>query len=115
MCEFKPGDEVVCVNDDGCPEITQGASYVVIRVVLDGEVYNRDCRRGVDWFNDSGEPVVWVGGGFPFWARPEVSAGYDTARFRKIQRRDLSAWLKTAIGNTDKLDKRHRAPAKECA
>lgn len=37
---------------------------------------------------------------------------YNHRRFRKVQRRDLSVWLNTSVGNTDKLDKRVKEKAK---
>lgn len=106
---FQVGDEVVCVNAEGCSELTRGATYVVTRVVLNGETYASDNATGTTWYNDCGEPTVWVRGGYPFWAQPEIGCGYDMARFRKVERRDLSAWLKTA---TD-FEEPTRAPVVE--
>lgn len=105
MCEFKPGDEVVCVDIVPKPGrvltgLVKGATYTIGRI---GPSDNPDYRHEivvflVDARNDAG-------GAWSF------DTGYSPSRFRKVQRRDLSAWLKTSIGNTDKLDK--RAPAKE--
>jgi len=105
MCGFKPGDEVVCVDVMPKPGtavtgLVKGAVYTVSRI---GPSENRDYRHEITVFlvetrNDAG-------GAFPF------DTGYRPSRFRKVQRRDLSAWLKASVGNTDKLDK--RAPVKE--
>lgn len=89
MCDFKPGDEVVCVDanqrDFRPVNLTEGAVYKI---------------AFVGW-HQYGVFVRLVG----------VSAscgapGFYASRFRKVQRRDLAAWLKTSVGNTDKLDKR---------
>lgn len=39
-------------------------------------------------------------------------AHFHPSLFRKVQRRDLSAWLKTAVGNTDKMDRSARDKVK---
>lgn len=93
MCDFKPGDEVVCINDrpwsnehgmsgPNVPHI--GPTYVV---------------TGSSHEPKSGDPFISLKGfgRLNFW---------DAHCFRKVQRRDLTAWLKTSVGNTEKLDKR---------
>lgn len=91
MCDFKPGDEVVCVDASpsvGEHSLIEGATYVI------GDTSDR-------W----AEPSVWVGclneWGGRHW--------HYASRFRKVQRRDLTAWLATE--NT--VEGPVRAPAKE--
>lgn len=97
MCDFKVGDEVVCVDAMRAKSMRRPTGAPV--GLVEGRIYT--VRRvGVSWF-DPAEAAVWlqetdnVGG-----------QGYRDRRFRKVQRRDLTAWLKASIGNTDKLDKR---------
>lgn len=76
MCDFKPGDEVVCIQSGMfCTE--KGATYVVDDVFI----------------NHRGEFVLllvgeWNGHKYdgPFW-------GHKPERFRKVQRRNLTEWL----------------------
>ena len=84
MCDFKPGDEVVCVDDTGYPPIYRpdecpvlGKHYRVVSMS-----YHDDglCWRG------AGVSVSLAEIELPHWA---------AERFRKVQRRDLSAWLAT--------------------
>lgn len=104
MSDFRVGDEVVCVDAQGCPEITEGATYTVAHVVIPGDDYAFDGHR--IWKSDpSQDPAVWVNGGFLFWERPGVACGYRPSRFRKVIRRDLTAWLSTAAP-APHLDKR---------
>jgi hypothetical protein len=80
MCDFKVGDEVVCVDAAvgavRCGNTTgleKGKVYVVLALGL----------------TIDGQPGVDVGG-------RNVLGGFNYAyRFRKVQRRDLGAWLKT--------------------
>lgn len=82
MCEFKPGDEVVCVKSDPCsPRLThKGCVYVVSEIVRAG---NGDALalHGVDNGAEFGPPHFY---------------GHNPVRFRKTQRRDIFEWLKTA-------------------
>lgn len=91
MCDFKPGDEVICVDDEvgplglnGWPPLVMGAVYIVSAIEIDGSHF---CRLA----------------DFPYHQR-----WLCQERFRKAQRRDLSTWLETSVGNTDKLDKRQK-------
>ncbi|MFC7378243.1 hypothetical protein [Brevundimonas sp. GCM10030266] len=90
MCDFKPGDEVICIRMDRKPSMV-GRTYIVETV----------------FFHPTGGPaltLVGVDNGDPnpalarFW-------GHAPYRFRKVQRRDLQSWLKTSVPNTDHLDK----------
>lgn len=88
MCDFKPGDEVVCVDDAGLnsdgPRL--GGVYVAgpIQRSRRGGLFVRVCGY------------------------PDGGLGYYARRFRKVQRRDLTAWLATA--NT--IEEPKRTPAK---
>ena len=107
MCGFKPGDEVVCVNDQYvhglCRGIVKGEVYTIRAVVrpVNGRNIVVDHAR---WLVEL-EEVTWDTG------CPHIRGAYRPERFRKVQRRDISAWLETAAKDTDHLDR--RAPAKE--
>lgn len=93
MCDFKPGDEVVCVNDsDWSPQTFQprrGQIYTISEVVEDrGRVGIGLCE-----------------------AR-DTDDLFAPRNFRKVQRRDLSAWLETAATDTNHLDKPIKTPAR---
>lgn len=101
MCGFKPGDEVMCVQvfSPGEDECREGEVYIVDEVfVVKGSNLPAVILRGVE-----NEGVRLNG---------RAWRGRAASRFRKVQRRDLSAWLKTSVGNTDKLDKRQKAGAR---
>lgn len=92
MCDFKPGDEVVCVNADHAPALSTGSKYVV--------TYVGPGRTHGPWVSVEG---VFAAGRLGLWA---------PSRFRKVQRWDLSAWLETAAVDTDHLDKPIKTPAR---
>lgn len=100
MCDFKVGDEVVCVD------IGPGSNGVRLRSdLVIGSVYSVSgiwsdprSRSGV---------VVSVEG----VDCTTISGGFAADRFRKVQRRDLTEWLSSSVGNTDKIDKRKRVNA----
>lgn len=98
MCDFKPGDEVMCVDAGlqwgvlACPLI-KGAIYTVRGLVKTPA-------------GDGSRVSVMVD-----VRSSHLTGAWSPHRFRKVQRRDLSAWLKTSIGNTDKLDKRQKVKA----
>lgn len=100
MCDFKPGDEVVCIGDGEwiCDTVpwwrfwrrkATGPRVGVVYVIAAIEA----CKKAV------GLRLVGV-------KNPGPTGWWDAADFRKIQRRDLGEWLKTSISNTDRLDKR---------
>ncbi len=108
MCEFKPGDEVVCVDAKAVKRPTnlvEGQIYTVSAVVRPMSRH-RVVVDETRWLIELAE-TEWDTG------FPGLRGAYRPERFRKVQRRDLTAWLETSVGNTDKLDK--RAPAKEGA
>ena len=94
MCDFKPGDEVMCVDAGAgwCERPTplkKGATYEVKRIGPP----DADGDRGVEVWGVSASRR------WPYWR---------SSRFRKVQRRDLTAWLATE--NT--IEGPVRAPAK---
>ena len=84
QCDFKPGDEVVCVNAEGqhyiAPQLEHGAVYVVAGV-------------HTSWSAPGTPSVTLVG--MHWMALNGNVGGYRHTRFRKVQRRDLTAWLAT--------------------
>lgn len=97
---FKVGDEVVCVDDGATSpqhvwlgdKPIKGAVYTVRSVgisdlTLEPGIWLREIRNGTD------------------------DNAYRASRFRKVQRRDLTEWLSTAVKNTDHIDKRTKVPA----
>lgn len=110
MCDWKPGDEVICIRD--VPWIgpaprwmfwtrhrpisgpKKDAVYTVVRVAM-----------GLSQIDASAPPVVAVElAGLP--------KAWPVVHFRKVQRRDIGAWLKTAVGNTEKHDRSAREKVK---
>lgn len=104
MCDFKPGDEVVCVDAFVCegkqPEVEVGGVYEIVRVYPIPQ-WMTESRR---WVGRGPAPTVAV------FVRGHAE-GYPAQWFRKVQRRDLSAWLETA---TD-FEEPTRAPVVEPA
>lgn len=89
MCDFKPGDEVEKIKwdeDPGPKSLPKGTQATVAKITVLGRRIGLHLMQ----FADGG-------------------VGHDATNWRKVQRRDLSAWLKTSVGNTDKLDKRQKA------
>jgi hypothetical protein len=99
MCDFKVGDEVVCV-DDSTP--SHGVYYW--NPVVVGTVYR------VAWVglrpDFVGDTVIGLAGHPNRHWLSGYDYGYFPHRFRKVQRRDLSAWLETS---TD-VEEPKRAP-----
>lgn len=111
MCDFKPGDEVVCIEggtkcfpDIGWVCLAEGAIYTIASFQAEGEIGETGRRIA------AGGSVQLVELGH---LRSGIHCGFRATRFRKVQRRDLSARLETATKNTDALDKPRRAPARE--
>lgn len=109
MCDFKPGDEVVCVEGaaGSFPElgwvcIAEGATYTVAEVWREGEI----GETGLAIPAGGMVQLVEIG-----HVRSGNHCGFRATRFRKVQRRDLSAWLETVAADTDHLDKPIKAPA----
>lgn len=109
MCDFKPGDEVICVVG-AAPHTINGRTYELIV----GQAYTIAAVAAAGQRTDmgrigSGEPHVQLVE-FGHVETPKVW-GVLASRFRRVQRRDLSAWLETAATNTDRWDKPIKAPA----
>ena len=111
-CDFKPGDEVVCV-DDRPPEgpfwaaqswpLRRNDTYLVVEVLGPEEHHARVLARHPGrWWRYVNEPTLLLAG-----AENPCGGGFGIRRFRKVQRRDLSAWLETA---TD-FEEPRRTPA----
>lgn len=106
MCDFKPGDEVVCVDDatlhgsDAPPKgIAKGGVYTVAAV--GPSPTNNPIVRG--------RLVVFLVGTQNTGTVTGLDIGYAPSRFRKVQRRDLTEWLATE--NT--IEEPRRSPAKK--
>lgn len=95
MIDFKPGDEVVCVDDS----LAWGREPCGL---VKGQVY-RVLDLGEGFWGDIGVNV-----GVP---SPHPTGRWSVSRFRKVQRRDLSVWLATK--NT--IEDPKRVPATEDA
>ena len=111
MCDFKPGDEVICVEGAagrfpslGWVCLAEGATYTISAVWQAGEVGETGLRCAV-------AIVQLVEFGHLRAAPDSPNCGFGAYRFRKVQRRDLSAWLETAATETDRWDKPIKAPA----
>lgn len=88
-CDFKPGDDIVCVDaDEPCTPghqrwahpLEKGAVYQVARLDLS------------EW---SAALLVFLAGHPNLWIETGEDVGFAASRFRKVQRRDLTAWLAT--------------------
>lgn len=104
MCDFKPGDEVVCIQMDCAPEMT-GQVFVV-------EIFAKAGETPLGAWCALDGPGVQLVGVHTDDGPHNGMWGWDATRFRKVQRRDLGAWLKTATKNTDKIDKSAREKVK---
>ncbi|MFN4296770.1 MAG: hypothetical protein ACK4FB_07990 [Brevundimonas sp.] len=108
-CDFKPGDEVVVVavgEVSGC-FISVGQVHVVREVSLVHDEFGNPIA-----FDDGEKCGVKLVG---IYAQRPGSVHRDghfhPSYFRKVQRRDLSAWLETATDYEEPKVK--RAPVKE--
>lgn len=106
MCDFKPGDEIVCIiGEASVPQarLDEGRVYTVADIVPltwpCGATDPSDLRIQL-------VEATWDTG------YPHIPGAYHPRRFRKVQRRDLSAWLETAATDTDHLDKPIKMPAR---
>lgn len=106
MCDFKPGDEVICII---------GEVSVAQARLEEGRVYTVADIVPLTWANGKTDPndiriqlveATWDTG------YPHIPGAYHPRRFRKVQPRDLSAWLKTAVTDTDHLNKPIKTPAR---
>lgn len=85
MCDFKPGDEVVCVDAglqwgfEPCP-LVKGAHYTVLGLIP---------ARSVDGSNFG--VIIDV-------RSAHREGAWAPSRFRKVQRRNIVEWLTQAVG-----------------
>jgi hypothetical protein len=112
-CDLKPGDDVTLCKRTAWTETAPRWMFWRKRVPskgagpVFGEVY-KVADVGIaraaklDWLDE--DLVVIRVEGFSDW--------FSHINFRKVQRRDIGAWLKTAVGNTDKHDKSARDKVK---
>lgn len=104
MCDFKPGDEVVCINDGWLGRAPRWMFWTRTRPV-DGPVKGHHYivrRVAVGTCEISSRKAVGVELEGPW------NHAWRPSNFRKVQRRDLSAWLSTE--NT--IEGPVRAPAR---
>lgn len=112
---FRVGDEVECVDASDCPELVEGAPYIVERIVQCGDEIL--CTDG-EWSIVTSEGVsVWVFGGqdFRVYEDEETPSGYKPERFRKVERKSdslsIEAFLTIKPGQYEE-PKRTNQPAK---
>lgn len=97
MCDFKPGDDAVCIYMGPWRRIGTGETCE------GGPRYGEVCRVvGLEVAH--GQVGLFLDG--------QGDESYASHLFRKVQRRDLSAWLETAATDTDHLDKPIKTPAR---
>ncbi len=115
MCDFKPGDEVVCVDDS--PGRTsglafpcaRGAVYIVRKVWFPGDVLPTGPRTTTT-------AVALVG--MPDWNPNPHVFGIAPSRFRKVQKRkdtrNLTEWLsQPSFHDEEQQSPAPRSPAKK--
>lgn len=96
MCEFKPGDEVVCVDASinpfwGQTALVEGSVYIIRRVV------NGGCAVHLVELLSAPEQYG------------RCDRGFIASRFRKVPRRDISQWLETATDYEEPKRKKAKA------
>lgn len=111
MCEFKPGDEVVCVR---AADPRPGRRWVGTIVV--GETYIVESVAPVpEPHPDAGLISVRIVGAPNFSLRFGGEVGYHPSRFRKVERRNdrlsIEAFLTIKPGFEE--PRRPKAPAKK--
>lgn len=105
MCDFKPGDEVVCIENEGWDW-----SYFEMTVPEIGQVYTIQAVRPEEETAECPDEPLSLA--LIIVELPNPRGSYPAQCFRKVQRRDLSAWLQTAATDTDHLDKPIKTPAR---
>ena len=108
MCDFKVGDEVVCV----------WAGPMASQWIAEGQIYT--VRAVLPFTDITGASVTSPYDGSRYGVRLEgvvaikasgVEGTFHVRYFRKVQRRNLQDWLSQSVGNTDKLDNRQKVGA----
>lgn len=95
MCDFKPGDEVVCVKDGRTGVTRKGKAYVVEAVFL---------------HPSSGPSLALIG--IPVRVRGYYW-GHNPDRFRKVARRNDSLSIEAFLTIKPGFEEPKRAPAKK--
>lgn len=107
MCDFKPGDEVVCVRDTSLEtgerhaELVVGKTYTILSI----------------------EPNIWSDGRMDFddptvqivevtWPCPHHRGGYDPGYFRKVQKRKDSLTIESFLTIRPGFEEPRKAPVK---
>lgn len=113
MTGFKPGDEVVCiakVTRRRAPKWMFWKRYERAATPFKDQILMvEDVTFGSSSdFPEIGE-VEWIK------IRGHRGVFFNARCFRKVHRRDLGAWLKTAVCNTDHLDRSRRQPERAAA
>ena len=87
MCDFRPGDEVVCVDD------AQGRVEGFQQPWLSGP--DRGCVYNVSdvFCDEDGVICVRLKEIQNTWVATGEDVGWRASRFRKVQRRNLTEWL----------------------
>lgn len=107
MCDFKPGDEVVCVNaayfDARPTNLVEGASYTVREVLPEAR-----GRSGLDFTTVSTGVRL-----FEVEAQYGWRKAFDSRRFRKVERRNDSLSIEAFLTIKPGFEEPKRAPAKK--
>jgi hypothetical protein len=97
-CDFKPGDEVVCVDADGTPELTRDARYTILESYgLGLTLPTRVIEPGVTLREVQNARAV----------------GYRASRFRKVERRNDSLSIESFLTIKPGFEEPRKAPAKK--
>lgn len=102
MCDFKPGDEVVCVKTQPVFQgfggySVEGQTYTVSGVMVRGRRVAL-MLAGVENGTQRGAPWFW---------------GHSSTRFRKVQRRNSRLTLEAFFTVPGGFEEPKRAPAKK--
>lgn len=103
MCDFKPGDEVVCVKTPSCAAnpTVKGQTYTVERVFFN------------QWSGDYALMLLGVENGDE-WADYPGFWGHSPRRFRKVERRNDSLSIEAFLTiKPGQFEEPTRAPAKK--
>jgi len=93
-CDFKPGDKVICVLDDGAPELVRGRTYFVTMILLGGSGVRVSGANPSEWWK----------------------IGFYSYRFRKVQRRNSSLTIEAFLTiKSGQPEGPTRTPSKEKA
>jgi hypothetical protein len=102
MCDFKPGDEVVCV--DASPSFRVAAGRPVKGAVYVVEGYDESRIDGI------GLIIAGLGWSHDF---DGLTVGWSPLRFRKIERRNDSLSIEAFLTIKPGFEEPRRAPAKK--